>query len=119
MSIGLQLVNVPTSRAGTLVKYTTQELHNALKAENTHYAELDVICSPYRDYRHATSLVQDTATLTFVFRDYPDTSLAESLLQWEWLYAFGHGCGIVGIDGRGHYPPKEDYGDKPEYISLK
>jgi hypothetical protein len=115
----LQLVNVPTGRAGTLKKCTTQELHDALKAENVRYAKLDVIRGPYWDYQHVTSLVQDMAMLTFVFRDYPDASLAKNLLQQEWLYAFGHGCGIVGMDGRGRYPPKEDYGDKLEYISLK
>jgi hypothetical protein len=119
VQMGLQLVNVPTGRAGTLKKYTTQELHNALKAENICYAELDIIHGPYWDYQHTMSLVQDMAMLTFVFRDYPNESLAENLLQWEWLYTFGHGCGIMGMDGRGCYPPKEDYGDKPEYISLK
>jgi hypothetical protein len=118
-SIGLQLTNVPTTRFGSSIQYMTQELHEALKAENVCYAELDVIRGPYWDDRHAVSCVKDTATLTFVFRDYPDFSIAENLLRREWLYAFGHGCGIVGMDGRGRYPPKEDYSDKPEYISLK
>jgi hypothetical protein len=104
-SIRLQLTNVPTTRFGSSIQYMMQELYKALKAENIYYAELNIICGPYWDYRHVASWVKDTATLTFVFRDYPDFSIAENLLRQEWLYAFGYGCGVMGMDGRGWYPP--------------
>ena len=105
-SIGLQLTNVPTTRFGSSIQYMTQELHKALKAENVHYAELDIICGPYWDDRHAASCVKDTGTLTFIFRDYPDFSIAENLLQREWIYAFGYGCGIVGWMAEVSTPPR-------------
>jgi hypothetical protein len=105
-SIGLQLTNVPTTRFGSSIQYMTQELHEALKAENVRYAKLNIIHGPYWDYWHAASWVKDTATLTFVFRDYPDFSIAENLLQREWIYAFGYGCGIVGWMAEVGTPPR-------------
>jgi hypothetical protein len=38
----LQLINVPTGKSATHEAYTSEEIHNALKAQNSHYAKLKI-----------------------------------------------------------------------------
>ena len=119
--VALQLINVPTSYNNSSIRYTTEELHDAFKKENVRYAELDILRGPYWDphNENGISWVPNMATVTFVFKDYPDARIAENLLQRQWLYAFGYGCEVQGMDGRGRWTLQDDASDKPEYISLR
>jgi hypothetical protein len=42
----LQLIDVPTGKSATCEAYTSEEIHDALKDENPHYAKLKIIRSP-------------------------------------------------------------------------
>jgi hypothetical protein len=42
----LRLLDVPTGKSATHGVYTSDKIHNALMAQNPHYAKLTIISSP-------------------------------------------------------------------------
>jgi hypothetical protein len=96
----LKIINIPTGKSDIHGPYTPDEIHDALKAENIHYAGLAITQPPTWVREDPTTYLPGSkSSVTFTFKDL-EACNSWFLLRQLWLHAFGRYMEVRELKGK-------------------